>query len=341
MSMTLVSWALSTEEEIQLGQQASAQFEQKYGLVTDPAMVGRLNRIGRALLTNAKRRDLPWRLRVINIDAFNAAAFPGGFIYATKGLMEGLNDEELAFVVGHEIAHVDYRHSVKQLESAQKRRLGLILVAAGATKGKMGDKTQTLVGLTDGVIGSSRSRSDEAESDRYGMRSMALAGYDPAFALSGLQKLAAQRGGGTPDFLNTLLGSHPLPKERITQGVDLITQIRFRPEVADPVNTGRPGEESLYQDATDSLEYTLSLLGHGHRDTLQILAEDVALGRRRAPGNVRLVRLKGSRNAGLSALENNLLQRPEFDRQRQAFGAAVVDAGSGNVEAVVVLQGGR
>ena len=173
------------------------------------------------------------------------------------------------------------------------------------------------------------------------MRMMALAGYDPAFALSGLQKLAAQSGGGTPDFLNTLLGSHPLPKERINQGVDLITRIPFRPQVAAPVQSASTGDESLYRDASDALEYTLSLLGQRHRESLQQLAEDLAVGRRRrTPRGVRLVKVSSPRGQGVSGLENVLLARPEFDRTGQAFGAAVVDAGGDQVEAVVLLQGG-
>ena len=105
----------------------------------------------------------------------------------------------------------------------------MIAIAAGATRGKFNRGTQTLVQLTDGVIGNKRSRGDESQSDRYGMRMMALAGYDPAFALSGLQKLAAQRSGGTPGFLNTLVGSHPLPQKRIEEGLDLVMTIPFRP----------------------------------------------------------------------------------------------------------------
>jgi len=342
LSLSTVSWAISTEEEIQLGSQAAAQFEQKYGLVTDPAMVGRLNRVAGAIVQNAERQDLPWRFRVINIDAFNAAAFPGGFVYATKGLMQGLTDEELAFVVGHEIGHADFRHSIKQLESAQLRRLGLIAVVAGAGGGNVDGNAATLVQLTDGVISSQYSQGDEAESDRYGMKKMAEAGYDPVYAISALRKLAAQGGGGTPDFLNTILGSHPLPKKRISQGVELVKAIPFRPQVSQPVAPSSPGNERLFTDASTALEYTLSLLGQNHRSSLQAQAEDIALGRRAsAPRGTRLVRVKSARNLGLSGLENTLLARSEFDRLGQAFGAAVVDAGGGQIEAVVLLQGGR
>ena len=340
LSMTISASAISTEEEIRLGAEAAARFEGQYGLVNDPAMQGRLNRIGQRLLTNAERKDLPWRFGVVNVDAYNAAAFPGGFIYATKGLMEGMNDEELAFVIGHEIGHVDKRHSIKQLESAQMRRLGLIAIALGAGGGNIDQNAATLVQLTDAVIGSSHSRGDEAESDRYGMRLMAGVNYDPAYALSAFQKLASQSGGGTPGFLNTLLGSHPLPKDRISQGAELITSIPFSPEVVPPVDQGGVVDQRLFQDASDALEYTLSLQGQRHRDSLQRAAVDVALGRRGAPGNTRMVRVSADRGAGLSGLENALLARPEFDSPGQAFGAAVVDAGNNTIEAVVLLQGG-
>lgn len=344
--LSATAWAISAEEEIRLGAQAAAQFEQKYGVVTDPAMAGRFERIGKTLVSNAQRQDLPWRFRVINVDEFNAAAFPGGFIYATKGLVQGLTDEELAFVVGHEIGHADLSHSVKQIESAQLRRLGLIAIAAGATKGNINQGTATLVQLTDAVIGSQFSQGDESQSDRYGMQLMAQSGYDPAFAISALEKLAAQSGGGTPDFLNTLLGSHPLPKDRINQGANLVTSIPFSvapmPPVSQPTTPKAqqaPPPTRLYTDASSSMEYTLSLLGNGHRASLQKMAEDLATGKRiSVPAGVKVVRFGQARDLGVSGLENLLLARPEFDRNGYAFGVTVADIGSGQVEVITLLQ---
>lgn len=336
--LTTGAQAISTDEEIRLGAEAAGRFERKYGLVNDPTMADRLNRIGQSLLVNAQRKDLPWQFRVIDIDAYNAAAFPGGYIYATRGLMQGMNDEELAFIIGHEIGHVDHRHSIKQLESAQLRRLGLIAIALGLGGRDIDRTTATILQLTDTIIGSQHSKGDEAESDRYGMHSMAAAGYDPVYAISAFQKLAAQSSGGTPEFLNTLLGSHPLPKERIADSSALVTSIPFNPKAAPPVHQG--ADERLYRDATEALEYTLSLLGQRHRDSLQTVCEEVALGRRGAPANTRVVRVSADRGAGLSALENALLSRPELASLGQVFGAAVVDAGENRVEAVVLLQGG-
>ena len=339
------TYAMSVEEEIQIGAQAASQFEAKYGIVNDPAYTGRLQRVVSQMLPHVQRKDLPWSFKVINVDEFNAAAFPGGFVYATKGLMDGLTDEELAFVVGHEMGHVDYRHSVKQLEGDQLRRLGLIAIAAGARGGRITDTTATLVTLADGVISSQYSKADESQSDRYGLTLMAQAGYDPAFALSALQKLAAQSGGGTSGFLNTLVGSHPLPKERVAQGVALIPTVPFQAQAIAPVSGSpsapRPASGGLVDDAGKALEYSLSLLGHGYSATLQRVAEGVALGQRSAPANARVVRVSGTRTAGLSRLEDQLLSSRELAQGKRTFGVAVVERTAGQLEAVVVLQGGR
>jgi Zn-dependent protease with chaperone function len=339
--------AMSVEEEIQIGARAAAEFEARYGIVTDPSYTGRLQRVAQRLMPFVSRQDLPWRFSVLNVEEFNAAAFPGGFIYATRGLMDGLSEEELAFVIGHEMGHVDYRHSVKQLEGDTMRRLGLIAIVAGASGGRVNDTTATLVNLADGVVSSQFSKADESESDKYGLVLMGQAGYDPVFALSALQKLAAQSSGGTPGFLNTLIGSHPLPKDRVASGIAQIPTVPFQAQPMPPVGAGQPeisdirGPGVLVDDAARSLEYTLSLLNFGHNAELQRSAEAVALGRARPPAGSRLVTVSGTRGAGLSSLEDQLLGRPELRQGRQRFGAAVVDRGGDRIEAVVLLQGAR
>lgn len=341
------SLAMSVEDEIQIGAQAAAQFEAQYGLVTDPAYTGRLQRVVSQMMPYVQRQDLPWRFSVVNVQEFNAAAFPGGFVYATRGLMDGLTDEELAFVVGHEMGHVDYRHSVNQLESDNARRLGLLAILAGATGGRVNDTTAALVGLADGVISSQYSKADESQADQYGLTLMAKAGFDPVFALSALQKLAAQSSGGTPGFLNTLIGSHPLPKDRVAAGIAQIPGIPFQAQPLPPVGgssqpTPPPNAPSaLVGDAGRSLEYTLSLLGHAYSPELQRVAENIALGQGQAPAGTRLVRLPGTRAQGLSVLEDQLLARPELRTGKQSFGVAVADRGGDRVEAIAVLKGAR
>lgn len=346
-AITPPAFAMSVQDEIQIGAQAAAQFESQYGLVNDPAYTQRLQRVVSQMMPYVQRQDLPWRFSVVSVQEFNAAAFPGGFVYATRGLMDNLSDEELAFVVGHEMGHVDYRHSVKQLENDNMRRVGLLAILAGATGGRVTDTTAALVGLADGVISSQFSKADESEADRYGLGLMAKAGYDPVFALSALQKLAAQSSGGTPGFLNTLVGSHPLPKDRVAAGISQIPTVPFQAQPMPPVGSAnlqpvnQPTSSALIGDAGRSLEYTLSLLGHAYSPDLQRAAESIALGQGKTPTGARLVRLSGSRAQGLSVLEDQLLSRAEIRGGKQSFGITAVDRGSDRMEIVAVLKGAR
>lgn len=336
--------AMSVEDEISIGSQAAAQFEAQYGVVNDPAYAGRLQRVAQRLLPHVERKDLPWRFTVVNVPEFNAAAFPGGFVYATRGLMDGLTDDELAFVIGHEMGHVDYRHSVNQLEANQARRLGITAAVIVLSGGKVNDTAMMAAEAVSGVMSNKHSQGDENESDRYGLSLMARAGYDPVFALSTLEKLGAQSSGGTPGFLNTLMGSHPLTQERIKSGIALIPSVPFQAQAAPPVGQAsqpqpnRPQMSALLPDAGSSLEYTLSLLGHGFNANLQRQAEQIATGRGNAPVGTRLLRVSGPRAAGLSTLEDQLLSRPELRGGKVSFGAAVVDQGNGTVEAVLLLK---
>ncbi|MGE0495371.1 MAG: M48 family metalloprotease [Vulcanimicrobiota bacterium] len=229
------AWAMSTQDEITIGREAAARFEQEYGLVNDPNMQARLDRIGARLIGQAERRDLPWQFRIVNVNEFNAAAFPGGFVYATRGLMQGLDDDQLAFVLAHEIGHVDKRHSVRQIEGAQWTRIGLIAIVMGTSGGNLSQGSANTVALVDKVINSQHSQQHEAEADQYGAVLMAKAGFDPVYAVAALRTLAQQGGGGTPGFLNTLLGSHPLPADRIEHASEWVMAVPYNPPVAQPV----------------------------------------------------------------------------------------------------------
>lgn len=334
--------AMSTSEEVRIGQQASSQLEAKYGISHDPVYVDRLQRIAARMRTHLKRQDLPWRFSVLNVNDFNAAAFPGGFVYATKGIMDGLSDNELAFVLGHEMGHVEERHSVKQLERSKLTKIGIFAILAGTGGGRVNDTTATLLGLADSVVNSQYSQADESQADRYALGLMASSGYDPAYGLATLEKLAAQGGKGMPGFLNTLLGSHPLPKERVAQAFRLIPDVPFAVQPVRPVTGGVKGQQSpasLIVDASRAMEYTLSLLGNGHSLPLQRATEAVLEGRGPVPKGTQMLRVVGKRSQGYSFLEDELLSRPELARPgKKAFGVAVGDEGNGVLEAVLLWK---
>lgn len=334
--LALPALALSTQEEIAIGREAAARFEAQYGLVQDATMQRRLQRIGQELVSQAERQELPWRFRVIDVDEFNAAAFPGGFIYATRGLMNGLDDDELAFVVGHEIGHVDRRHSVRQLESARATQLGILAVLIGANRGTNIPQAQaTLANLANAVIQSGFSREHEAESDRYGAILMARAGYDPVYSVLALDELSKQSGGGTPGFLNTILGSHPLPQDRVNEAAERVIALPYDPVPAPPVLPA-PGERakaSLQLDpaAAQDLRQTLSLAGLNQSPALERRAEELAVN----GGQDGLTRTF-SAQASTAEMESILLKQARPGHHQ--FGLAVTSRPDGQREVTLILR---
>src|SRR5438132_7627857 len=104
--------AVGVQEERQLGDQYAAAVDTGMPVVHDPAVQAPLDAAVRPLVAVAARRDLPWTFRVVNTTDVNAFAIPGGHIYVTRGLIEHATSyNQLAGVLGHEIGHVDLRHT--------------------------------------------------------------------------------------------------------------------------------------------------------------------------------------------------------------------------------------
>lgn len=106
---------MSEQEEIGLGRQSDAEIRQQMGAYADQDLQRYVDRIGQRLARESFRPKLLWTFTVVDESAVNAFALPGGFIYVTRGILPFLrNEAELAGVLGHEIGHVDAKHSVDQ-----------------------------------------------------------------------------------------------------------------------------------------------------------------------------------------------------------------------------------
>lgn len=227
-------FTVDTQTEINIGQQAAADLERQYGVVNDPVQLARIQRIGKAISSVSSRSGLPWTFRILNINDVNALSLPGGFIYVTRGLLAtNLPDNELAGVLGHEIAHVVERHSVKTIERNMTYSLLSELVLGGSSQA-----VQTAANIAIQVaLELPHSRQDEYESDAVGTRLAYNAGF-PAngllLFLTRLQQLAGA--GGGPDWLQT----HPATTDRIAREQQLVTQIQGQPR---PVPVALSDEE--------------------------------------------------------------------------------------------------
>ncbi|MGQ0751148.1 MAG: M48 family metallopeptidase [Betaproteobacteria bacterium] len=189
---------------------------QKGALNRNPAQVQRVRAITQRLIpaTGAFRQDAPgwkWEVNVISSPEVNAWAMPGGKIAVYTGIMEKLKltDDELAAIIGHEIAHALREHGRER--ASQQMAQGLAVGVIGAAVG-LGGLGQDLAGLVaDVTFGLPYSREFEREADRIGVELAARGGFDPRAAITLWQKMAQAGGGGTPEFLST----HPSDQSRI------------------------------------------------------------------------------------------------------------------------------
>ncbi len=151
-----------------------------------------------------------WDIYIIHDDeTLNAFATPGGYIYIYTGLIKFLDrSDDLAGVLGHEIAHSDRRHSIKQLQ-AQMGISTLLSIALGEDPGKLAEVVGTITG---NLAGLSFSRDHETEADEYSVRYLVDTPYQCDGVKSFFEKLLEEdMAGNQPEFLST----HPDPADRI------------------------------------------------------------------------------------------------------------------------------
>ncbi len=149
------------------------------------------------------KNTFKWELKIIDDDkTLNAFVTPGGYIYIYTGLIKFLDTEDqLAGVMGHEIAHADRRHSTRQM--TKSGALGML------SKAVLGD--QNAVGqVVNGLIGLKFSRSSEEEADKYSVSYLCSTNYKADGAAGFFVKMKG-KGGAPPKFLST----HPVSTDRI------------------------------------------------------------------------------------------------------------------------------
>ncbi len=181
----------------------------------DPAQVQRVRRVAQRLIAQvpAFRPEAArwnWQVNVIGSDEINAWCMPGGRIAVYTGMLERIQptDAELAAVIGHEIAHALREHTREQM--SQQLGAGIGLTVLGAITGSR-DAVQMGNTFSQVMFQLPNSREFENEADVIGLELAARAGYDPRAAVSLWRKMAAQGGGGPPEFLST----HPSSSTRI------------------------------------------------------------------------------------------------------------------------------
>jgi len=210
--------AVSTQEEIELGQKTFPQVLQKMGgRFQDPELDQYLQRIGLQLARVSHRPELPYQFKIVNDSAPNAFALPGGQIAISRGLLVAIDNEaQLASVIGHEIGHVTARHAVQGMQRGTMLGLGLSVLSGATSNSSYGELTQKAGQLAASLIDNTYSRDQESEADRLGIDYMVKAGYNPLGAAQLQAYFYTQvEKGADPNWLTGLFRTHPFSKERM------------------------------------------------------------------------------------------------------------------------------
>ncbi len=240
---------ISKKQEVQIGRQGAVKLEKKYGLVKDPELVKRVRTLGQRIAAQGNG-EYTYHFGIIKSKDINALAFPGGYIYFTKGIVDMMPDELLAFVAGHEISHVEHRDSVKAIEKAQMRQVGMVLLQS-FVKETRSDAATSLLKMTDTVIGNRYSQSAEFAADENGMYLMTAAGYDPYKAIEALEALNKAGGKDMPGFLNSLVSTHPITADRIKRARALAPKLAEEYKRSHPDNASHGAEDDDDYDGDD------------------------------------------------------------------------------------------
>lgn len=213
---------LSPREEHYIGRAVAANILQKYPVYEDETVTRYVNKVGMAV---AWASDVPetyggYHFLVLDTREPLAYATPGGFIFISKGIMDMMvNEEELAAVLAHEVAHVNKRHGLGAIKQSRLTEAFSVLVKEG--KKYTSAEVKKLANAYEGALGDvinkliekGYDRSQESEADRFGALFAHRAGYDPQGLVSFLSTSKRQYG---DKFEIGLMKTHPDPGHRFT-----------------------------------------------------------------------------------------------------------------------------
>lgn len=214
---------LGLNDQITLGQEAGDAFEAEYGLSTDARLRRLVSDIGGRIAQAAKPPDYQYDYRVLQNDEVNANAFPGGRVYLWTGLTRALqeNPDQLAFVIGHETAHVALGHTAQAIE----RQMGTDMLIQALLGGQDAAK---YLGLVGDLVLRGYGRTAEYEADRVGIGFAQAAGYDPTAAYAVVHEFQKLSGNKDPSQVELVFDSHPGNNSRLDAMRDEIVRNGWR-----------------------------------------------------------------------------------------------------------------
>lgn len=216
---------LNNNQEAQIGRMIMRDIRKSGAVVEDPLITEYLNDIGNRIAAQSNEGDHNFTFFAVEDPRINAFALPGGYIGVHTGLLEASrNEDELAGVLAHEVAHVTQRHIARAFHANSRQSilstammLGAIIVAVA---GGSPDAVQGAMAVAQGTAAQQQinfTRTNEYEADRVGIAALADAGYDPYGMASFFEVMSRQQTTSpemrAPEFMRT----HPVTTARIAE----------------------------------------------------------------------------------------------------------------------------
>ncbi|BBO75280.1 peptidase M48 [Desulfosarcina widdelii] len=241
---------MSEEQEIAVDRKnAPHQFSSDYGIVQDRSLENYIQATGKRMAPNTHRPQMPYNFHCVNANYVNAYAFPGGSIACTRGILLDLeNEAELGALLGHELGHVNARHTAAIMSKAQVANMavgGLAILTSVAVGSTAGNLAGQLGQLGSGALLASYSRDNERQADSLGMEYMARSGYGPQ-GMVGLMEMLNNMNQHKTSSVELLFATHPMSAERYRTAVNQATNDYQR-------YNGQPLNRERYMDNTAGL----------------------------------------------------------------------------------------
>ncbi|NJB67808.1 putative Zn-dependent protease [Desulfobaculum xiamenense] len=240
---------MSPSQEIDVDKKnAPHQFSTDYGTTSDTALNAYVSSTGAAMARHVHRPDMPYNFHCVDAVYVNAYAFPGGSIACTRGIMLTLeNEAELSALLGHELGHVNARHTASRMSKGMVISALATGVAAyvGTRQKSYAALAAGLGGVASGALLAFYSREDERQADSLGMEYMVKSGYSPK-GMVGLQQHLVDLHDKKPSALDMLFASHPMSEERRENAINEMDEFYANAK-------GLPLGRERFMDSTASL----------------------------------------------------------------------------------------
>lgn len=216
---------VSEAQEVQIDKEYSPhQLSSDYGTLQDKNLDTYIGNVGKKIAPHTQRPNMPYSFQGVNATYVNAYAFPGGTIAATRGILLKLDNEaEFAALLGHELGHVNARHTAQQMSKGQLASIGLAVLTGymGTTKyASYMELAQMLGQLGAGALLASYSRDNERQADSLGNQYMVEAGYNTQGFVGLMEMLNSLSGHRSAGFTDILFATHPMSDERYRTAIE-------------------------------------------------------------------------------------------------------------------------